>query len=96
VYGRWFLNEYLLIAIGVGISAVYLHIIHMDDPQTSIESKRENIDVCGCSSGTFFLFDRIQQQQLARIYSLLSENKDSFGDVSFDDVRTQMNMYSQM
>ena len=39
-------------------------------------------------------FDRIQQQQLVRIYSLLSENQDSFGNVSFDDVQRQMHMYT--
>ncbi len=36
----------------------------------------------------------IQSQQLARIYSLLRENQDQLGDLSIDDVKKQMAMYT--
>ncbi len=36
---------------------------------------------------------RIQSQQLAKIYSLLRENQDQLGEMSFDDVKQQLGMY---
>ena len=43
---------------------------------------------CHCPSSF-----RAESQQLAKIYALLNENKDKFGEVSMKDIKSQMSMY---
>ena len=42
--------------------------------------------------------DRLREQMaanqmLARVYTIMRENKEVFGDTSFEDVKSQMDMY---
>lgn len=36
---------------------------------------------------------KIQQDQLSKIYGLLKENKETFGDVSMEEIHNQMSLY---
>jgi len=37
--------------------------------------------------------ERIKKEQLMKIYSLLKENKDEFGEVSLEEIEDQVSMY---
>lgn len=52
----------------------------------------------GCSPGDGWvtpssLSDRVQKEQLAAIFKLLKDNKDTFGEMSDYDVQEQLRLY---
>lgn len=45
------------------------------------------------SSSVPFLLDRVQKEQLAAIFKLLEDNKETFGEMSDGDVQEQLRLY---
>lgn len=40
-----------------------------------------------------FLLDRVQKEQLAAIFKLMQDNKETFGEMSDGDVQEQLRLY---
>lgn len=40
-----------------------------------------------------FLLNRVQKEQLAAIFKLMKDNKETFGEMSDGDVREQLSLY---
>lgn len=47
----------------------------------------------GYSYFSFFLFDRVQREQLAAIFRLMKEKSDTFGEMSEGDMKEQLRLY---
>ena len=41
-----------------------------------------------------FSIFRIQSEQLAKIYSLLADNENEMGKMTYEELKTQMSMYT--
>ena len=44
-------------------------------------------------SSLSFLLDRVQKEQLAAIFKLMKDNKETFGEMSDGDVQEQLRLY---
>lgn len=44
-------------------------------------------------SSLSFLLDRVQKEQLAAIFKLMKDNKETFGEMSDGDVQDQLRLY---
>lgn len=44
-------------------------------------------------SSVSFLLDRVQKEQLAAIFKLMKDNKETFGEMSDGDVQEQLRLY---
>lgn len=40
-----------------------------------------------------FLLDRVQKEQLAAIFTLMKDNKETFGEMSDGDMQEQLRLY---
>lgn len=52
--------------------------------------------LCGCVCSLIHCgsFSRVQREQLAAIFQLLRDNKETFGEVSEGDMEEQLRLYS--